>query len=210
MHYFRNFSKYSHWICIFDISKFRSSNWFSRAIFPLNKWTIDSSSLCFLIINFISFFRILAQKDSRGSCSKRVLELQYPTSKFHTIRGQGPCIEKLYLISSKWLTLLGDPVWSETFSIYSPGTPDFFQFVFLITNKGAKYWEREKSDTNSSSEIFRRRRKTAARVPETRLLPEISLGRECPQATCGAVKNPLKPATKLSSKWWLESSRVKW
>ena len=98
------------------------------------------------------------------------------------------------------------------FSIYGLETLDTSPFVILIKKQGSNKISRERrlpvTQALQVKSSEKKKKKTAARVPEPCLLPEISLGRECPRATCGVEHNPLK----LSSKWWLESSRkvIKW
>ena len=208
LQYFRYFSKYSHWICIFDIS-----NWNLQIDFleQFSLWQVNNIPCVFLALISFHFSEYWLKKSPEA----RVQRVFSSYIRLHTIRGGWWIENKWYLISSGPSDSHCSQTGSEVrhFSIYGLGILETSQFVILIKNRGAKYPARRLPVTPKRYKWnLPRKKKTAARVPETRLLPEISLGRKCPQATCGVEKNPLRPASKLSSKWWLESSRkvIKW
>ena len=155
LQYFRYFSKVFSLNLYFWYFKLKSSNWFSRAIFSLTR---EQVSLCFLCINLISYFRILAQKVSWGSCS----ECSQVTPCFTRSEEGGVLKNKWYLISSgpKWLTLLPDRVLSETFYYLLSRVPGHFPICHPDKKQGRKISRvKTSSDTSVTSEISRRRRR---------------------------------------------------
>ena len=137
LHYFRYFSKYSHWICIFD----HHSNWNLQIDFlsQFSPWQVNNFLCVFLAL--ISFH--ISEYWLKKSTEARVQRVFSSYSSFTRSEEGGVLKNKWYLISTepKWLTRLPEV---RHFSIYSLETSDTSPFVILIKNRGAtKYQERE-------------------------------------------------------------------
>lgn len=151
LHYFRYFSKYSHWICIFD----HHSNWNLQIDFlsQFSPWQVNNFLCVFLAL--ISFH--ISEYWLKKSTEARVQRVFSSYNSFTRSEEGGVLKNKWYLISTgpKWLTQLPEV---RHFSIYSLETSDTSPFVILIKKTGEQQnikREKTSSDTGVTSEIFR-------------------------------------------------------